>query len=120
MHVEYAETYEEVDGLRVRRYEDERGENDWGWCPPTILAWMPCDIPAIDLPAIENLTRQKQMADDPVRLADADYVLRWVHQQGADKVPPKIHDLAARALDWPSLAHGFADDQGEQANAEGE
>lgn len=48
------------------------------------------------------------MAADPERLADADYVLRWVWQNM--DVPGNIHDLAARALGLPSLAHGMADD----------
>jgi len=40
------------------------------------------------------------------RQADAEYVLRWVHQ--SEQVPAVIHDVAARALAQPSLAHGFA------------
>ena len=43
---------------------------------------------------------------DAIRQADAKYVLEWCYQ--SPSVPSNIHDLAARALDQPSLAHGFA------------
>lgn len=43
---------------------------------------------------------------DAVREADAKYVLRWCYQ--SPTVPANIHDLAARALGEPSLAHGCA------------
>jgi len=54
--------------------------------------------------------RQIAIAQDESRLADAEYVLRWVYQQQVEIIPSNIHDLAARALDSPSLAHGMADD----------
>jgi len=37
-------------------------------------------------------------------------VLNWAWQASAERVPARIHDLAARALNEPSLAYGFADD----------
>jgi hypothetical protein len=45
-------------------------------------------------------------AERRLRCADAEYVLRWVQQ--SETVPPVLHDVAARALNHPSLAHGFA------------
>ena len=59
-------------------------------------------------PALRDRIRDFIYSDNAeVRLADADYVLQWCYQ--AD-VPGNIHDLSARAIDEPSLAHGMADD----------
>lgn len=49
--------------------------------------------------------------------ADAERVLRWVYQAGPEIIPSNIHDLAARALGEPSMAHGHArDDRTDAAN----
>jgi hypothetical protein len=54
----------------------------------------------------QSRDRQEEMAVDSSRLADADLVLRWVYSNL--DAPSAMHDLAARALDLPSLAYGFA------------
>lgn len=54
---------------------------------------------------VESVERCADPAAERVRLADAEYVLRWAYQS-AD-VPAAVHDVAARALGRPSLAHGF-------------
>lgn len=41
-HVEYAEAYLDIDGMRVKRYEQE---DDEPWPPKDGLAWQPCEIP---------------------------------------------------------------------------
>lgn len=45
-------------------------------------------------------------AERRLRCADAEFVLRWVQQ--AETVPAVLHDIAARALNHSTLAHGFA------------
>jgi hypothetical protein len=41
-HVDYAVAYTDVDGMRVKRYE-QRDEEPWP--PKDGLAWMPCEMP---------------------------------------------------------------------------
>lgn len=56
--------------------------------------------------------RIKEIRKSDARMADAEYVLRWVHGSPAVHVPSNIHDLAARALELPSLAYGHASRSG--------
>jgi hypothetical protein len=42
--------------------------------------------------------RRRAMAKSPTRMADADFVLRWVCQAGSPKIPQNIVAMAARAL----------------------
>lgn len=41
-HVDYAVTYLDVDGLRIKRSEEREEE---AWPPQEVLAWMPCEMP---------------------------------------------------------------------------
>lgn len=41
-HVDYAQTFLDVDGLIVHRHESKEYEP---WPPKDILFWMPCDVP---------------------------------------------------------------------------
>lgn len=44
-HTDYAQTFIDVDGLLIHRYEGERGEYGEPWPPKDVIAWMPCDVP---------------------------------------------------------------------------
>lgn len=41
-HVDYAVAYLDVDGMRVKRYEEKDEE---AWPPKDGLAWQPCEMP---------------------------------------------------------------------------
>lgn len=84
-HVDYAVVFRDVDGLRVRRFEQDVQFCD-GWPATDVLTWRRCDVPD---PDVERATET---------------VLRWAWQD--DLAPSHIHDAAALALDEPSLAHG--------------
>lgn len=58
----------------------------------------------------EILNRRDAIAADPIRMSDAEFVLRWVYQSGPEIVPSHIYDIAAKALDFPSLAHGCSEE----------
>jgi len=44
-HVEYAQTFLDVDGLIIHRYEGERDGYGEKWPPKDVLAWKECDVP---------------------------------------------------------------------------
>ncbi len=45
VHVEYAQTFLDVDGLLIHRYEGERDGYGEKWPPQDVLAWKECDVP---------------------------------------------------------------------------
>jgi len=44
-HVEYAQTFLDMDGLLIHRYEGEKDGYGESWPPKDVLFWMPCDVP---------------------------------------------------------------------------
>ena len=45
IHVDYAQTIVDVDGLMIHRYEDERCGYGELWPPKDVIAWKLCDTP---------------------------------------------------------------------------
>ena len=46
IHVDYAQTFVDVDGLLIHRYEGEKcGEYGEHWPPEDVIAWKLCDTP---------------------------------------------------------------------------
>ena len=45
IHVEYAQTWVDVEGLFIHRYEGEKDGFGEIWPPQDVLAWAPCDVP---------------------------------------------------------------------------
>jgi hypothetical protein len=49
-HVEYAQTWHDVPGVLVHRYEGEKDDYGEPWPPKDVIAWTPCDVPVYEEP----------------------------------------------------------------------
>lgn len=45
IHVDYAQTFVDVDGLMIHRYEGEKCGYGEQWPPKDVIAWKLCDTP---------------------------------------------------------------------------
>lgn len=66
-------------------------------------------VPLTDEEFETQLRLEADIRNDSRRLGDCIYIAHWVHQlalEDPQAVPASIYDLACRALDEPSLAHG--------------